>query len=105
LSAHRPRHHPHPGDRAGQVPRLVAETAPRQAGASAMTLLDGRVALVTGAGAGIGRAVALALAREGAAVGINVMTNRAGGDATLEAVAAKGGRGMVLPGDISAPGV
>lgn len=70
-----------------------------------MSLLAGQVALVTGAGGGIGRAIAMALAREGAAVGVNVMANRAGGEATLAAIVAAGGRGLVLKGDISAPGI
>ncbi len=70
-----------------------------------MSLLSGQVALVTGAGAGIGRATALALAREGAAVGINVMANRDGGEQTLARIEAAGGRGMVLQGDISESGV
>lgn len=66
--------------------------------------LSGRTALVTGAGAGIGRAIAMALARAGAQVGINVMGNRAGGEATLAALRAAGGDGLVLQGDITLPG-
>lgn len=70
-----------------------------------MTDLSGKVALVTGAGAGIGRAVALALANAGAAVGVNVMANRAGGEETLAQIAASGGSGCLLPGDITLPGI
>lgn len=66
--------------------------------------LEGRKALVTGAGAGIGRAVALALADRGAAVGVHVMGNRAGGQATVDAILDAGGRAMLLTGDVTDPG-
>lgn len=66
--------------------------------------LGGEVALVTGAGGGIGRAVALAFAAEGARVGVNVHANRDGGAATLAAIREAGGDGLVLPGDVSIPG-
>lgn len=70
-----------------------------------MSGLSGRTALVSGAGSGIGRAIALALGREGARVGINVMTNRAGGEAVLRELRSLGSDGLVLPGDVSVAGV
>ena len=63
--------------------------------------LRGRVALVTGAGVGIGRAIALALAGAGAAVGIHYHTSEAGARETLEAVREAGGRGFLLPADLT----
>lgn len=65
--------------------------------------LEGGVALVTGAGRGIGRAIALALALEGAAVGLCARSAdqlAAVGDE----IAALGGRGVSLPCDVAVDG-
>ncbi len=65
--------------------------------------LDGKVALVTGASRGIGKAIAIRLAREGADVAIN---NVSKGEAALETareVEALGRRSHVEPGDVGVP--
>jgi len=70
-------------------------------GASGVNIsLDGRVALVTGAGAGIGRATALLLARAGATIGVNDV-DAARADATVEAIASDGGRGAAFAADVT----
>lgn len=63
--------------------------------------LIGRVALVTGAGVGIGRAAAILLAQAGATVGIHYHTSTAGAEDTLRTIESHGGRGHLLPGDLS----
>lgn len=61
--------------------------------------LSGRAAVVTGAGAGLGRAEALALAEGGAAVVVNDMGENA--HAVAEEITATGGRAIAVTGDIS----
>jgi NAD(P)-dependent dehydrogenase (short-subunit alcohol dehydrogenase family) len=61
--------------------------------------LDGRAAIVTGAGHGIGRATALALARAGASVAA-VDIDPSAAKATAEAVAALGRRSLALDADV-----
>lgn len=65
--------------------------------------LDGRVAIVTGAGSGIGRGVALLLGREGAAI-IVFDRDAAAAKATAGQVAAAGGRAEACVGDVTVSG-
>ena len=62
--------------------------------------LEGRVALVTGGGAGIGRAAALALIREGAQVAI-ADCNRTSGERALRLMKSAGGEGIFIEADVS----
>jgi 3-oxoacyl-[acyl-carrier protein] reductase len=64
---------------------------------------DGRVALVTGAGRGIGRAVALGLADGGAQVAL-VARSTSQLEETAEKVRAEGGVAVVVPADLGDPG-
>ncbi len=62
--------------------------------------LLGRAALITGAGVGIGRAIAESLADAGAFVGLHCHRSLDGANETLEAIRACGGDGIVLPADL-----
>src|SRR5579883_1250761 len=63
-------------------------------------LLTGRIALVTGGASGIGRAAALALAREGAKVAVADMAAD-GGNSTAETILRAGGEAVFLQADVS----
>jgi len=66
--------------------------------------IRGSVALVTGAGRGIGRAIALALAREGASVAI-VSRTASELDGVVDEIEALGARGLAFAGDLRDPSV
>ena len=67
--------------------------------------LKGRHALITGADSGIGRAVALAFAREGADVAISYLSEEADARETERLVTEAGCKAVLLPGDIGETGV
>jgi 3-oxoacyl-[acyl-carrier protein] reductase len=63
--------------------------------------LKGKVAIVTGSGRNIGRAIALTLAEGGAAVVVNARSNRAEADAVVREIEASGGKAIAHIGDVA----
>ncbi|NMJ42851.1 SDR family oxidoreductase [Roseomonas sp. JC162] len=69
-----------------------------------MGVLDGKVALVTGAGKNIGRAIALTLARDGATVVVNGRSDQAAIEAVAQEIRDAGGHAEAILADVSAAG-
>ena len=65
--------------------------------------LDGKVAIVTGAGRNIGRAIALTLAEGGASILVNARSSRAEAETVVREIEAAGGSALVHIGDVADP--
>lgn len=64
-------------------------------------LLDGKTALVTGGSRGIGREIALQLAKEGAGVAVNYSGNESAAEETARMIREFGGKAMIVRADVS----
>ena len=64
-------------------------------------LLTGKTALVTGGGTGIGRAIALALAAQGASVAVVYRNSQAAADETVTEIVGSGGSAAAFSGDVT----
>jgi len=65
------------------------------------TSLSGKIALVTGGGRGIGKAISLALAAAGCDVAVNYVSREADARATADAIRATGRRALITQGDVA----
>lgn len=66
-----------------------------------MSILNGKVAIVTGASKGIGAAIATGLAAAGAAVVVNYASSRQGAERVVAAIKGAGGRAVSVQGDVA----
>jgi NAD(P)-dependent dehydrogenase (short-subunit alcohol dehydrogenase family) len=97
-----------PPQEQGRQPGIESEMHPRPAatakGRGGAGRLAGKQALITGGDSGIGRAVAVLFAREGADVAIGYLDEHDDAKETARLVDAEGGRCVLLPGDIREEG-
>jgi 3-oxoacyl-[acyl-carrier protein] reductase len=63
--------------------------------------LEGRIALVTGASRGIGRAIAVALAAEGSAVAVNFRSGQAQAQEVINEIEGTGSKAVAIQGDVA----
>jgi 3-oxoacyl-[acyl-carrier protein] reductase len=84
----------------GEIQIDRPQSVPDRPGGSGKRL-QGRVAIVTGAATGIGKAIAARLAADGAAVGINHLHTPERADDVVEAISASGGSAIAVDADIS----
>jgi len=77
--------------------RPLPDYEPRFPGAGK---LKGKVAIITGGDSGIGRATAVAMAREGASIVITYLEEHKDADETLRAIEGEGAKGVKIAGDI-----
>ena len=68
-----------------------------------MSMLTGKVAVVTGASKGIGAGIAKALGTAGASVVVNYASSKAGAQVVVEAIVKAGGKAVAVQGDVSKP--
>lgn len=66
--------------------------------------LEGKVALVTGASKGIGAEIAIRLAAEGAAVGVNYSASKQAAERVVDAITGKGGKAVAVHGNLTDAG-
>ena len=97
---------PYPGDQQQAAPGISARMSPQpdhgETSYVGRGLLEGRVALITGGDSGIGRAVAIAYAREGANLAISYLpVEQEDAEETRAWVEKAGRRCLLLPGDIT----
>lgn len=84
----------------GRESAMEPQPASSMAKYRAATKLHGKVALISGGDSGIGRAVAVGFAKEGADVGIIYLDEHDDASETFRLVEAEGQRGLLIPGDV-----
>ncbi|MFP8960088.1 SDR family oxidoreductase [Streptomyces nanhaiensis] len=89
-------------DRPAPAPAPGNHTTTRRR--NTMERLTGRTALVTGSSRGIGRAIALRLAREGALVAVHCSTAREAADEVVASIEKDGGRAFAVQAELGVPG-
>ena len=92
----KPQHQPRPGQESKMKPKPEAEPEYKSAGK-----LNGKVALITGGDSGIGRAVAILFAKEGADISIAYLSEHRDAKETMDMVQQYGRECILIPGDLS----